>query len=51
VDPGERDFFVPKFRLRGGFFNHVCKSATEGIPEVIEELKRIYLKDSDLTEN
>ena len=44
VDPGERDFIVPKFRIRAGLFTHVKKSATGGLPEVIEELKRIYLK-------
>ncbi len=44
IDPGEQDFHVPKFRMRGGFFTHVKKKASEGLPEVVEELKRIYLK-------
>lgn len=44
VDPGEQDFYVPKFRMNGGFFTHVKKKASEGMTDVIEELKRIYLK-------
>lgn len=44
VDPGEQDFYVPKFRMKGGFFTHVKKKASEGMTDVIEELKRIYLK-------
>ena len=44
VDPGERDFHVPKFRMNGKFFTHVKKKGTEGIPEVIDEIKKIFIK-------
>lgn len=42
VDPGDMDFYVPEYRR--GFFYHIQKPATEGMKEVMDDLKEIYLK-------
>ena len=44
IDPGARNFFVPKLRIMTGTFEHIKKTATEGLPEVIEDIKKFYLK-------
>lgn len=41
VDPGDMDFYVPEYRR--GFFYHIQKPATEGMKEVMNDLKDIYL--------
>lgn len=41
VDPGDMDFYVPEYRR--GFFYHIQKPATEGMKEVMDDLKDIYL--------
>lgn len=41
VDPGDMDFYVPEYRR--GFFYHIQKPATEGMKEVMDDLKEIYL--------
>jgi len=42
VDPSDMDFYVPEYRR--GFFYHIQKPATEGMKEVMNDLKEIYLR-------
>ena len=44
VDPGEIDFHVPKFRKKAMLFTHVQKKASEGVQEVADEIRTIFLK-------
>jgi len=44
VDPGEKDFQVPKFRVRAGLFEHIKKPASVGVQEVIAQIRKIYVK-------
>jgi NAD-dependent deacetylase len=44
VDPGEVDFHVPKFRMKAMLFTHVKKGASDGVKQVAEDLRKIFLK-------
>ena len=44
IDPGEVDFYIPKFRLKAKLFEHIKKVGTIGLPEVVASLKKIYIK-------
>jgi NAD-dependent deacetylase len=42
VDPGEADFYVPKFRMKANLFEHIKQPGTTGIPQVVSAIRKIY---------